>query len=72
MIGVDVGEIQFAVWNLVDHLGSLSPQDHSLSRGEVGLLFGFLEKFFEHCVILIRGLVPVEQVPPRIDHVVRR
>jgi hypothetical protein len=39
VIGVDVGKIQLAVGDLVDHFGSLAPQDHSFGGGETGLQF---------------------------------
>jgi hypothetical protein len=44
VIGVDVGKIQLAVGDLVDHFGSLTPQDHSFGGGEIGLRFCFLEE----------------------------
>lgn len=70
VVAINVGKVQFPVRNPVNHFCCRPSQNYTLGGELLGIAQGLSIKFLVNICRLVGGLVPIIEVPPRIDHVV--
>jgi hypothetical protein len=72
MVAVDIGDVQTLVGDLIDHLRRPATQDNPPRAGELGPGHCLGVDLVELGLIVVRGLVPIVEMSPGIEHVVAR
>ena len=71
VVSIDVHQVQRSIRYFVDNLSRAAPQDDALSFPGCRAIEGRFEHPAEFGVALVEWFVPVFEMPPRVDEVVR-